>query len=179
MRYTVERATLNIRRVRPWSVFRPGALPSGDVAGLLDSFGCLPRRWPFALATCIPSRVLARMRPDSNSATIARTLNSRRPTGSVGSWTDPPMLSLTPLMVSSSTMSLASRRERASRSSLATTSVLPFRQAARASRRPSCSVGAGESVVGVDQVDLTPRVSRALCWAVRSSRSWIRVRIRS
>ena len=63
------------------------------------------------------------------------------------------MLSLTPLTVSSSMMSFASRRERASRSSLATTRVSPFRQAAKASRKSwSCSVGAGESVVGVDQV---------------------------
>ncbi len=70
------------------------------------------------------------------------------------------MLSLTPLTawiraVSSSMMSFASRRERASRSSLATTRVSPFRQAAKASRSPGRARvvdSAGEAVVGVDQV---------------------------
>jgi len=56
--------------------------------------------------------------------------------GSVGSCTDPPMLSLTPRWVSSSTMSRASGKDRASRSSLVTTSVSPVRHAARASRSP-------------------------------------------
>ena len=59
-----------------------------------------------------------------------------RPTGSFGSWREPPMLSLTFLAVSSSTMSFASRRLRASRSSLAMTSVSPSRQEASASRSP-------------------------------------------
>ena len=49
------------------------------------SFGCLPRRSPFALATCMPSRVRILIRSDSNSATIANTLNNKLPTGSVGS----------------------------------------------------------------------------------------------
>ncbi len=39
---------------------------------------------------------------------MASTLNSSRPTGSVGSWTDPPSLSLTSRAVSSSAMSRAS-----------------------------------------------------------------------
>ena len=56
----------------------------------------MPRNRPLARATFIPSRVRILMRSDSNSATIARTLNSSRPTGSVGSWTEPPRLSLTP-----------------------------------------------------------------------------------
>ena len=43
-----------------------------------------------------------------NSATIAKTLNSRRPTGSVGSWIAPPRLNLTFRLVSSSKMSRAS-----------------------------------------------------------------------
>src|SRR6266702_6561940 len=49
---------------------------------------------------------------------------------------DPPMLSFTSVSVSSSTMSRASGRERASRSSLVTTRVSPTRQAASASRSP-------------------------------------------
>jgi hypothetical protein len=49
------------------------------------SLGCLPRSRPLALATFIPSRVRSRIRSDSNSATMANTLNSSRPTGSLGS----------------------------------------------------------------------------------------------
>ena len=45
---------------------------------------------PLALATFIPSRVRARMRSASNSATMPRALNNSRPTGSVGSWREPP-----------------------------------------------------------------------------------------
>jgi len=99
-------------------------------------FGCLPRSRPLALATFMPSLVRILIKSDSNSAIIARTLNSSRPTGSFGSWTEPPMLSLTFASVSSATMSRASGSERASRSSLVTTSVSPERQAASASRRP-------------------------------------------
>jgi hypothetical protein len=43
----------------------------------------------------MPSRVLIVIRSDSNSATIASTLNSNLPTGSVGSCTYPPRLSFT------------------------------------------------------------------------------------
>lgn len=35
------------------------------------------------------STVRRRIKSDSNSATTARTLNTSRPTASVGSWTDP------------------------------------------------------------------------------------------
>src|SRR3954449_549213 len=59
------------------------------------SLGCLPRRRPLALATFMPSRVRARIKSASNSATMASTLNSSGPTGSVGSCTEPPRLSLT------------------------------------------------------------------------------------
>src|SRR5690606_41828068 len=52
----------------------------------------------------------------SNSATIPRTLNSSRPTGSVGSYRLPPRLRETPLRVSSSAMSRASGSDRARRS---------------------------------------------------------------
>jgi hypothetical protein len=43
-----------------------------------------------------------RIRIRSASATMASTLNSSRPTGSVGSWTDPPRLSFTFPLVGSS-----------------------------------------------------------------------------
>jgi hypothetical protein len=66
-----------------------------------------PNRRPLALATFMPSRVRILMRSDSNSAIMARTLNSSRPIGSFGSWTYPPTLSLTSASVSSSTMSRA------------------------------------------------------------------------
>ena len=49
------------------------------------SYGCLPRSRPLAFATFIPFQVRSRIRSASNSATIASTLNSSRPTGSVGS----------------------------------------------------------------------------------------------
>ena len=70
---------------------------------------------------------------------MASTLNNNRPTGSVGSWTDPPRLSATSRAVSSATMSRASGSDRASRSSLVTTSASPARQAAIASRSPGRS----------------------------------------
>jgi hypothetical protein len=65
--------------------------------------GLLPRRELGLLATqpalglgdLLPSRVRARVRPASNSATMASTLNSSRPTGSVGSCSEPPRFSLT------------------------------------------------------------------------------------
>jgi len=63
---------------------------------------------------------------------LLQAMNSSRPTGSVGSCTEPPRLSLTCRAVSSSAMARASGRERASRSSLVTTRVSPGRQAARA-----------------------------------------------
>ena len=81
-----------------------------------------------------------RLSRDSDSATMASTLNSSRPTGSVGSYTDPPRLRRTCRTVSSSAMALASGSDRASRSSLVTTNVSPSRQAARASRRPGRSL---------------------------------------
>jgi hypothetical protein len=70
------------------------------------------------------------------------------------------MLSFTPASVSSSTMLRASGRERASLSSLVTTSVSPDRHAAMASRRPGRGpVGAGQPVVDVDPVRLDPERS--------------------
>jgi hypothetical protein len=95
------------------------------------SLGCVPRSRPLALATFMPSRVRIRARSASNSAIMARTLNNSRPAGSVGSWKEPPRLSLTERAVSSSAIARASGGERASRSSLVTTRVSP-RHAARA-----------------------------------------------
>jgi hypothetical protein len=66
---------------------------------------------------------------------------------------EPPRLSLTLRLVSSSKMSRASGSERASRSSLVTTNVSPARQAARASVRPGRSrLVPGQTVVDVDAI---------------------------
>jgi hypothetical protein len=73
------------------------------------SFGLRPRSLPAARVTARPSRVLILIRSDSNSATIARTLKSRRPTRSSGSWTEPPRLSLTWRVVSSGQQSIVVR----------------------------------------------------------------------
>jgi hypothetical protein len=59
--------------------------------------------------------------------------------GSVGSWIEPPRLSFTLDLVSSSNMSRASGSDLASRSSLVTTRVSPARHAARANRSPGRS----------------------------------------
>src|SRR5215211_9296389 len=72
-----------------------------------------------------PSRVRIRIGSVSNSATTVSTSNSSRPTGSVGSWIEPPRLSFTLRFVNSSKMSRASGSDRASRSSFVTTSVSP------------------------------------------------------
>jgi len=64
------------------------------------SLGCLPRSRLLALATFMPSLVLNLIKSDSNSAIIPRTLNSSRPTGSVGSRTEPPILRFTPGAIS-------------------------------------------------------------------------------
>ena len=75
-------------------------MPSGavelDEVGLLarTEFGLLAAQPAFALATAMPSRVRARARSASNSAIMLRVVNSSRPIGSVGSCTEPPMLSL-------------------------------------------------------------------------------------
>jgi len=118
------------------------ALEQGHQVRLLAlvELGLLPpQRRPLALASLIPSRVRSLIKSDSNSATLASTLNSNRPTGSVGSYTDPPRFKLTCRTVSSSAMALASGSERASRSSLVATSVSPSRHAASASRSPGRS----------------------------------------
>ena len=65
---------------------------------VFDSFGCFPFSLPLARATAIPSRVRMLIRSRSNSATMASTLNSSRPTGSVGSYRFPPRLSATPFV---------------------------------------------------------------------------------
>ena len=56
-----------------------------QVFGLVRlQLGLLTAKRPLALAIFIPSGFV-RIRSDSNPATIASTLNSSRPTGSVGS----------------------------------------------------------------------------------------------
>ena len=111
-----------------------------EVSGLLDGeLGLLPFQMTFRTGSFMPSRVRILIRSDSNSATIASTLNSSRPIGSFGSWIDPPRLSRTFFPVSSDKMSLALGSDRASRSSLVTTNVSPERHAARASRSPGRS----------------------------------------
>ena len=92
------------------------------------------------------------IRPE-NSATMASTLNSNRPTGSVGSYTYPPRFRRTCRWVSSSAMALASGSDRASRSSLVTTNVVPF--AARGqgfAQTWPFPVGPGQSLINVDPV---------------------------
>ena len=56
--------------------------------------------------------VRIRIRSASNSATIASTLKSSQPTGSVGSWIDPPGLSFTFRLVGSSRATTSSRQGR-------------------------------------------------------------------
>lgn len=79
------------------------------------------------LARRVENRELSDHRADVDSGSA---------TGSIGSWIEPPMFSLTPALISSSTMLRASVRDSASRSSLVTTRVPPDRHAASASRRP-------------------------------------------
>jgi hypothetical protein len=86
------------------------------------------------------------------SATIANTLNNNRPTGSVGSWIEPPRLSLTFRLVSSS-MSRASGSDRASRSNLVTTKgVTSPTSSQRQPQTGSIAVAAGQTVVDVDAI---------------------------
>jgi hypothetical protein len=59
--------------------------PSALIASVVLQFGLLARTRPLAFATFIPLRVRSRIRSDSNSATIADTLNSSRPAGSTQS----------------------------------------------------------------------------------------------
>lgn len=91
------------------------------------------------LGDLLPSLVLRRIRSDSNSVTLANTLDSKRPAGSVGSQTAAPRLSRTRRAVSSSAIDRASGTEPARQSSFVTTRVSWSRHAASASRRPDCS----------------------------------------
>jgi hypothetical protein len=99
-----------VRRAQPGCIYLNRAALAGAWPGSASTSAACPRRRPLAFATFMASRVRSRIRSDSNSATIANTLNSSRPTGSVGSWIEPPRLSLTFLFVSSSRMSRASGR---------------------------------------------------------------------
>ena len=117
---TVDRSNALPRRVRqvlPSCASLPGERRPGALL-FFRELGPLPAEAALRLGDRIPSWVRARIRSDANSATMARTLKRSRPAGSVGSWTEPPMLSLTSRRASSPTMSFASRRDRARRSSL-------------------------------------------------------------
>jgi hypothetical protein len=121
-----------VRRVRLGCSCLSRASRGGAWRGSASALAACRAADPLALATFIPSRVHILIRSDSSSATTANTLNSSRTTGSVGSCIEPPRLSLTFRLVSSSKMSRASGSERASRSSLVTAKVSPARQAASA-----------------------------------------------
>ncbi len=91
----VDRATPNSAASSAVVCFPARYSPTRWVSWAALSLGAFPRSRPLALALAsfMPSLVLILMRSDSNSAIMARTLNSNRPIGSFGSWTDPPMLS--------------------------------------------------------------------------------------
>jgi hypothetical protein len=103
-----------------------------------------------ALATRMPSRVRRRMRSASNSATIASMLNSSRPTGSVGSWIEPPRLSLTALRVRSSRISRASGSEPVELRHHQGVTLAAGGQ--RLTKAGTVAVGTGQAVVDVDPV---------------------------
>src|SRR3954447_16376305 len=127
------------------------------------SFGCFPRSLPLAFATRMPSLVRSRIRSNSNSATMASTLNSSRPTGSCGSYTDPPRLSRTWRTVSSSAIARASGSERASRSSLVTTKVSPSPTSGQRLPQPGAlAVGASQTVVDVKPSRIDPQSEEPL-----------------
>ena len=87
-RYTVERPTPN-RSASSAVLCSPDSRRATRCASCRGlSLGYLPRSRPFAFATFIPSRVRNRIRTDS--ATMASTLNSNRPTASSGSYTELP-----------------------------------------------------------------------------------------
>src|SRR5687767_5398745 len=73
---------------------RTPAWRAEPVLATLVSRATLSRR-PFAPTIFIPSQVRIRTRSDWNSATKASASKSSRPTRSVGSWIEPPKLSLT------------------------------------------------------------------------------------
>jgi hypothetical protein len=77
--WTVRRR--RVQRVRLGCRCRGRAARADALAWFGFNFGCLPRSRPLALATFIPPRVRIRIRSVSNSATMASTLNSSRPTG--------------------------------------------------------------------------------------------------
>jgi len=84
-RYTVERATPNKSAISlvVWAPVRCSCTRCFSCEAV--NLGLRPRSLPAALAIAMPSRVRARIRSASNSATMPRTLNKSRPTGPVGS----------------------------------------------------------------------------------------------
>lgn len=102
----------------------------------------MPRSRPLTFATFMPSRVLILIKSDSNSAIITSSLKRRRPTGSVESCREPPMIGLHPASVSAWRMLRGVVNER---SSLVTT-----KGVGRAARRERFAQP-GTSAVGADQ----------------------------
>ena len=85
-RYTVDRPTPNSSASSAVLCSPAASRCTRCASWRTVSLGLRPRKCPLALATLMPSRVRSRIRADSNSATIANTLNSNRLTGSVGSY---------------------------------------------------------------------------------------------
>jgi hypothetical protein len=122
--------------------------------------GALPLSLPLARAIAIPSRVPIRSKSTSNSAKVARMLTNIVPIGSVGSYTVPPIERRTPPAASESPIARASGTDRASRSSLGTTSVSPWRTAARLAAGRAAAVAAGHPVIEVDPVVADPELAQ-------------------
>lgn len=81
---SVHRATCDSEEFGEFSAGVFAVVVEGDEVYFLGGgeLGLLPRSLPLALSICMPSRVWARMRSGSNSATMARTLNMLfKPTG--------------------------------------------------------------------------------------------------
>ena len=92
---------------------------------------------------------------------MARTLNSSRPTASVGSYTDPPKLRLICRVVSSSAIARASVSDRASRSSLVTTrGVTGSTRCKSLAQARTLAVGAGQAVIDVDPLGLNTQAEQ-------------------
>jgi hypothetical protein len=134
---------------------RPGAPPGAGQLGLLSAQPVLGRGDLHAFAGAQPDQV------GLDSATMASTLNSSRPTGSVGSRTEPPKLSLTSCRVRSSMICRASSRDRASRSSLHHESVAGAAGGPRLPKSGPLPVGAGQPWSTWTRPGSTPRASSA------------------
>ena len=101
----------------------------------------------------MPSLVRSRIRSDSNSATIASTLNSSRPTGSVGSCTDAAdaELDLAPREVLEDLARVGQRSRQAVELGHDQRVAAATRRQGLAQAR-AVAIGAGQAVVDVDAV---------------------------